>query len=475
MAQLLLSSDTLFQGMNKINDWYSGGSISLSSTTNNSLLNVNSTTTVASGVIWGFGLGKGNGLTSGAYTTVLNGSGNTASNNFSLIGNGRSNSVSTAYHTILNGRGNSVSAGVGMSTIVNGLNNVSLGTHNFIGGGNTNRIEATISSIVTGNVNKIYSDNCFIGNGLRNTIQNSSSYSSIVNGYQNTISNNYSFIAGGTRNTASALYSFVIGTKSEAAHNYTIVLGRGGKSRFAGDLVFAYGSGSANVANNKFRVNSSGQIFAVSTSVSTGADYAETMMWLDENTLNEDRVGFFVSAKEDKIYIGNDNIIGIISSNPAILADAADFEWVGCELKDEWGRVQYDIYEKFIHKQNKNNFIYRNGHEWYSEIPNKSNVNGIKISTFEENEYDFIQTIKSPKLNPKFNPNVEYIPRSQRKEYAPVGFLGKLLVRTSEKITGTKVDAGQDGMAKNGTKYHVLKHVKNYVPGSYGIIQILFK
>lgn len=72
MAQLLLSSDTLFQGMNKINDWYSGGSISLSSTTNNSLLNVNSTTTVVAGINWGLGLGRGNSLTSGgAYTTVL--------------------------------------------------------------------------------------------------------------------------------------------------------------------------------------------------------------------------------------------------------------------------------------------------------------------------------------------------------------------------------------------------------------------
>lgn len=475
MAEIITSGMSLNQGRVALNNFLTGSTFALSASTNQSILNINSTTTVGAGALWGIGLGKGNAVNSGAYTTILNGSGNTSSNNFSMVVNGRENIVSAAYHTILNGRGNSVSAGVGMSTIINGLNNVSLGAYNFIGGGNTNRIQATISSIITGNINKIYSDNCFIGNGSKNTIQNSSSYSSIVNGYQNIISNNYSFIAGGTRNTASALYSFVIGTKSEAVHNYTVVLGRGGKSRFAGDLVFAYGSGSANVANNKFRVNASGQIFAVSTSVSTGADYAETMMWLDGNISNEDRVGFFVSAQDDKIYIGNDNIIGIISSNPAILADAADFEWVGCELKDEWGRVQYDTYEKFIHKENKKDIIYRKDSELYSEIPNKSNKNGIKISSFEENQYNFLKTIKSPKLNPEFNPDIEYIPRSQRKEYAPVGFLGKLLVRTSEKITGTKVDAGQDGMAKNGNTYHVLKHIKEYVPGSYGIVQILFK
>lgn len=473
MAEIVTSGMSLNQGRIALNNFLTGSTFALSATTNQSILNVNSTTTVAPGTLWGVGLGKGNTVSSGAYTSIWGGSGNTASNNFSLIGNGRSNTASANYSVVLNGKLNVVSAGY--STIIGGLNNSVSSANCFIGAGQNHKIQGVVSSIVNGISNKIYSYHCFIGGGRSNTIQSSAGYSSIVSGFGNNITSLGSFIAGGISNTASASMSFIVGTNSEAAHNYALVLGRGGKSRFAGDLVFAYGSGSANVANNKFRVNSSGQIFAVSTSVSTGADYAETMMWLDENISNEDRVGFFVSAKEDKIYIGNDNIIGIISSNPAILADAADFEWVGCELKDEWGRVQYDTYEKFIHKQNKNNFIYRNGHEWYSEIPNKSNVNGIKISTFEENEYDFIQTIKSPKLNPKFNPNVEYIPRSQRKEYAPVGFLGKLLVRTSEKITGTKVDAGQDGMAKNGTKYHVLKHVKNYVPGSYGIIQILFK
>ena len=115
MAELILSGWNLNQGRIAINNWYSGGSSVLSSTTNNTLLNTNSTTMVAPGVTWGIGFGKGLNLISGAYATGLNGSGNSLSNNFSLIVNGRANTVSNIYSSIINGTYDSWS-GTSMAT-----------------------------------------------------------------------------------------------------------------------------------------------------------------------------------------------------------------------------------------------------------------------------------------------------------------------------------------------------------------------
>lgn len=475
MAQLLLSSDTLFQGMNKINDWYSGGSISLSSTTNNSLLNVNSTTTVVAGINWGLGLGRGNSLTSGgAYTTVLNGSGNTASNNFSLIGNGRSNIASASYSTVLNGKKCYVTAV--NSTNLNGFFNTISGTYSSVLNGSNNKITGIVGIIGNGLANKVYSNFGAILNGVGNKVDTSATYGTILNGQLNYITTTYGLIGGGNHNLVDGSFGIVLGgSYNNAAHTNSVVLGKGAKSRSAGDFVFGYGTGSANVANNKFRVNTSGQIFAVSTSISTGADYAEMFAYLDNNVNNEDRRGYFVSIKDDKIYIGNDNIIGVVSSNPAIIADAADFEWIDSELKDIWGETIYDTYTKY--SKMRTNIFENNSGILFSQPPNKSNKNGIlfSASTIDNKETFEISTVKIPKLNPNYNPDIVYIPRRERKEYAAVGLLGKLLVRTSEKITSNKIDADVNGMAKNGSKYHVLKTIKECEPGSYGIVQILFK
>lgn len=449
--------------------------MALSATSNQSILNINSTTSIASGVAFGFGLGKSNVINSGSYNSILNGTGNTSSNNFVLIGNGRLNTISNSYSTILNGNICSVS-GI-KSTVVNGSINTVGGNYSTILNGQDGKINGTGGLIGNGLSNKIYSNFSSVLNGWFNNISIPGTYSTIINGRLNSITALRGFIGGaGDSNVVSASNGSVLtGWNNEAAHSYATVFGRGAKSRFAGDFVFGYGSGAANVANNKFRVDTTGQIFAVSTSISLGSDYAEYLRWKDDNKNNEDRKGYFVSLDKDTIVISNENIVGIISTNPAIIADAADFEWVGAEIKNIWGEVQYDTYS--VYSKDKNTIYENDEGKLFVEVPNKSNVNGISFSanTFDDKENYIKSVIKVPQLNPLYDPSKEYIPRSQRKEYAAVGLLGKLFVKTSEKITSTKIDAGSDGMAKNGTKYHVLKHVKEYTPGSYGVVQVLFK
>jgi len=130
-------------------------------------------------------------------------------------------------------------------------------------------------------------------------------------------------------------------------------------------------------------------------------------------------------------------------------------------------------------KETKNNKLYFLGpdNKIYSEHPSAINIKGTISSDVNVNDLDLNESGNVFQINiynENYDPNYEYIPRSKRKEWATIGLMGKIFVRTSEKITSTKIDVGSDGRAKNGTKYHVLKTVKEF-DGDFGIVQILFK
>jgi Peptidase_G2, IMC autoproteolytic cleavage domain len=134
-----------------------------------------------------------------------------------------------------------------------------------------------------------------------------------------------------------------------------------------------------------YRVNGNGRSFADDTHVTGGADYAEMFEWLDGNIDSEDRRGCAVSLIGDKIKVAEqgDIIIGIISVNPSILGDGSELGWSGKWLRDEFGTRILD----------------ESGNQQYS---------------------------------PEYDPEVEYIPRSKRKEWAPVGLMGKLVLRKGQ-------------------------------------------
>ena len=80
-----------------------------------------------------------------------------------------------------------------------------------------------------------------------------------------------------------------------------------------------------------------------------------------------------------KIASATDNIIGIVSSNPGVIGNAADDEWCNKYLKDDFGRYVLD-------------------------------ANGAM------------------QLNPEYDETREYIPRSQRKEWAVIGMMGQIIM-----------------------------------------------
>ena len=151
-----------------------------------------------------------------------------------------------------------------------------------------------------------------------------------------------------------------------------------------------------------FKVRYDGTTYADKGYYSTGADYAEYFEWLDANSLGEDRRGLFAAMSDidnSKIELAqnSDNIVGIVSANPSMVGNDAEMHWSKKYLTDVFGSY---IMEEVTH-------------------PATVDQNGKLIPEY---------TTYEPKLNPEYNPDLEYIPRSQRKEWAVIGLLGQLVV-----------------------------------------------
>ena len=212
---------------------------------------------------------------------------------------------------------------------------------------------------------------------------------------------------------------------------------------------------------------------------SGAADYAEMFEWADGNSKNNpnnavDRRGLFVhldpassNGLQDSMKIVPGYIpasakgygappIGVVSGRPVILGDAGELQWTQTHEVDDFGATKYQV------------------------------VKGKKL----------------PKVNPNYNPNKTYQPRSQRVEWTAVGMLGKLFVRTSgvqpiaagdyvtpDPLTGMAVPSPAMGIGtksnypnphaahQSGTEFHylVLRVMRQATKQQYGIVEILLK
>ena len=212
---------------------------------------------------------------------------------------------------------------------------------------------------------------------------------------------------------------------------------------------------------------------------SGAADYAEMFEWADGNSKNNpnsavDRRGLFVhldpassTGLQDSMKIVPGYVpgsakgygappIGVVSGRPVILGDAGELQWTQTHEVDDFGATKYQM------------------------------VKGKKL----------------PKVNPNYNPNKTYQPRSQRVEWTAVGMLGKLFVRTSgvqpiaagdyvtpDPLTGMAVPSPPMGPGtksnypnphaahQSGTEFHylVLRVMRQATKQQYGIVEILLK
>lgn len=217
----------------------------------------------------------------------------------------------------------------------------------------------------------------------------------------------------------------------------------------SGSYAHVVGNGTADDAqSNAHTIDWTGNAVFAGTVSSSGADYAEYFEWLDGNTDNEDRVGLLVTLDGDKIKLAQsyDEILGIISGTATVLGDNAEWNWKDRFLKDDFGRIIYEDVEEFDEIIN---------HET-GEIERKS-----------------LGFFKHPKINPNYDPSMEYVRRSDRPEWEVVGLMGKLYLRDDGTCEVNKyASAGKDGVAtasSEKTNMRVMERIKD------NIIRVLLK
>lgn len=177
---------------------------------------------------------------------------------------------------------------------------------------------------------------------------------------------------------------------------------------------------SSSATDREFNLRGDGTGFCDVTWTGGGADYAEYFEWADGNPNNQDRRGYSVSLIGQKIKIAEigDTVIGIVSAVPAVLGNAAWNNWVGKYLKDEYNSYIMEDYEVW-------RWIDENGKE--VSYPFDGVPGGVSVP---EDKTTVVQQRK--KLSPEFDPTLEYIPREQRREWSPIGLMGKLRLRKGQ-------------------------------------------
>ena len=184
----------------------------------------------------------------------------------------------------------------------------------------------------------------------------------------------------------------------------------------ADSSIFIVGYGTETASANAFRISSGGKCYGASAFVGSGADFPEFEEWADGNPDNEDRRGLFVALKGDKIALASsekDHIIGVVSVMGAFIANGASENWHGMYLKDVFGEnltQQVEVPEETRERK---------------VIETDEDGNKVEKTITEVIP---AHTVTQFVINPEYNPGEEYIGREFRKEWAPVGKLGQVVV-----------------------------------------------
>ena len=171
----------------------------------------------------------------------------------------------------------------------------------------------------------------------------------------------------------------------------------------AADSAYSLFKGSSGDGGDlEFNLRGDGQAYADGSWNGGGADYAEYFEWSDLNPNAEDRRGISVVLDGNKIREAqaDEDPIGVISGNPSVVGDAAWNKWSDKYLRDEFGTYIQEDYE--VEDEDGNTVVQQRR-----------------------------------KLNPAYDPDVEYVSREQRPEWDCVGLMGKLRIRKGQ-ITGSR-------------------------------------
>jgi hypothetical protein len=172
--------------------------------------------------------------------------------------------------------------------------------------------------------------------------------------------------------------------------NVVLTADRSANSAYNFFLAFSDHDGTPDA---EFVLRGDGEAFADGAWTGGGADYAEYFEWQDGNPDNEDRRGMTVVFVGEKIRkaVDGEQPIGAVSAKPSIVGNSAWNKWHGKYETDEFGGYVMEDYDT-------------------------TDADGNTV------------TLQRRKLNSSFDTTQEYVPRSQRKEWSPVGLLGRMRI-----------------------------------------------
>lgn len=313
------------------------------------------------------GGGGGVGLAVGAHSEVFNGYPGDSAANVIEDGQWGYNRVAGAYNSL---------TGESQCTELGGYNNSAVHAYCSIIHGNDVKLKryggySPYKSIVVGSdIRNYYNESQQGGGEIRE---------SAVFGNNHFVANRADacIIGGRDMSVGNASQSLIVGQGHQIINaNWCIV---GGHAATVDGTTYRLVLGGS--YDNCFTVDDLGYVKAKGTYSTMGADYAEFFEWADGNPDGEDRRGMLVALDGDKLIPAHgDDIIGIVSAAPSVVGNAYELHWRGKYATDVYG-----------------NIITTPGGE--------------------------------PLISPEFDPAREYIPRSQRPEWAAVGLVGQLVVR----------------------------------------------
>jgi hypothetical protein len=189
-----------------------------------------------------------------------------------------------------------------------------------------------------------------------------------------------------------------------------------------------YSPNGGGALDAEFIVYGNGNVTA-DGSYTSPADYAEMFEWEDGNPDGEDRVGYSVilssgnKIRKSESTDSPDLLIGVISGRPAVCADTAWNRWADKYLKDDFNRYLMEEYEVWKWTDDDGKEISYD----FDKVPE-----GVIVP---ENKTVIVQ--ERYVLNPNYDPSVVYTPRMERKEWSPVGMVGKLSLLSGQ-LTGPR-------------------------------------
>lgn len=168
-----------------------------------------------------------------------------------------------------------------------------------------------------------------------------------------------------------------------------------------------------------------------------GADYAEYFEWSDGNPDGEDRRGWSVVLDGDKIAPAQpgDDPFGVVSVNPSVVGDGDMDRWKGKYLRDDYGAYLWEDYsvvewQEVIPAVMDGDDVIEPESRVDHSYPTDAVPDGITVPE----DATIITGLKRKVLNPDYDPDMSYTPRSERPEWDAIGLMGKLRLRKGQPV-----------------------------------------